>query len=46
METVKPEDMTEVQKKKFAEYEEKARQLADLQETYRKKLEGELHRLR
>ncbi|PHJ17278.1 transmembrane [Cystoisospora suis] len=46
METVKPEEMTDLQKKKFAEYEEKARQLADLQETYRKKLEGELHRLR
>ncbi|CBZ56383.1 conserved hypothetical protein [Neospora caninum Liverpool] len=46
MSEVKPEDMTETQRKKVAEYEEKAAQLTALQEAYRKKQEGNLQRVK
>ncbi|KYF40513.1 hypothetical protein TGARI_277930C, partial [Toxoplasma gondii ARI] len=46
MDEVKPEDMTETQKKKVAEFERQTTQLAALQEAYRKKQEGNLLRVK
>ncbi|KEP62227.1 UNVERIFIED_CONTAM: hypothetical protein HHA_277930 [Hammondia hammondi] len=46
MDEVKPEDMTETQKKKVAEFEKQVAQLAALQEAYRKKQEGNLLRVK
>ncbi|PFH31373.1 hypothetical protein BESB_028080 [Besnoitia besnoiti] len=46
MSSVKPEEMTEAQKKAVADYEEKVAQIQALQDAHRKKLEADLHRLK